>query len=503
MKTFINVAQMKLASLTAGQFVETGGYYVKGDAGQAKYLIVAAQAADGYGDHTLANGTVAVLQANSDIINVLQFGAKGDGINNEGSEIIAALTFAENNDKIKEVFIAGGTYIISVAITIPLGVIVSGSSRTNTIIKQINTTVHGFILNSFSVLKNLTIQAPETNINQTTRGVSYSDTTQVQIINVRVLYFGYGLFNGQEGGNLNWINRIVNVRIDNPTKAGVWNDSLNVHDDVYFESVYVRNDSILGALIKTAYHIEGSLNTRFVNCLQDGGGSVGRYNIPFNIVNSRVSLNGRIENAGAKTNGIAGNIYDGLVRCIGSTVAIDILQIHNCDPDPSDVSRAAWVYVDSQSQVSINGLVGNTPSINNFNSQHVGMSNSSGNTLCDINGSSRDLVLTTAGTGSGEAQYTRKGIIQAVTVTGASTSVDVNLIDTIIGRGTTGDLSGFSGQHSDGQEISLIWRQAGVTMTHSGTFRLQGGVDFIASVNSVHKFHWFNEGGFWAEMSRA
>ena len=73
MKTFINVAQMKLASLKEGQFVETGGYYTKGDAGQAKYLIVAAQAADGYGDHTLANGTVAVLQVGS-AIDIKQFG---------------------------------------------------------------------------------------------------------------------------------------------------------------------------------------------------------------------------------------------------------------------------------------------------------------------------------------------------------------------------------------------------------------------------------------------
>ena len=76
MKTFINVAQMKLASLKEGQFVETGGYYTKGDAGQAKYLIVASQAADGYGDHTLANGTVAVLQVGN-IINPAQWGVNG------------------------------------------------------------------------------------------------------------------------------------------------------------------------------------------------------------------------------------------------------------------------------------------------------------------------------------------------------------------------------------------------------------------------------------------
>ncbi len=59
MKTFDNVAKLKLATLTTGQFVETGGYYTKGDDGAAKYLIVAPQAADETDDHTIANGNVA------------------------------------------------------------------------------------------------------------------------------------------------------------------------------------------------------------------------------------------------------------------------------------------------------------------------------------------------------------------------------------------------------------------------------------------------------------
>ena len=82
---------MKLASLKEGQFVETGGYYTKGDAGQAKYLIVAAQAADGYGDHTLANGTVAVLQV-GDVANVREFGAKANG-EDDSDAIQAALDY--------------------------------------------------------------------------------------------------------------------------------------------------------------------------------------------------------------------------------------------------------------------------------------------------------------------------------------------------------------------------------------------------------------------------
>ena len=67
MKTFDNVAKLKLATLTTGQFVETGGYYTKGGGGAAKYLIVTPQAADGYGDHVLANGNVAVLQIDGEV----------------------------------------------------------------------------------------------------------------------------------------------------------------------------------------------------------------------------------------------------------------------------------------------------------------------------------------------------------------------------------------------------------------------------------------------------
>ena len=110
MKTFINVAQMKLASLKEGQFVETGGYYTKGDAGQAKYLIVAAQAADGYGDHTLANGTVAVLQV-GDVINVKQFGAVGDGVADDTLVIQAAYIASIN------LFFPDGEYRTTSAIT--------------------------------------------------------------------------------------------------------------------------------------------------------------------------------------------------------------------------------------------------------------------------------------------------------------------------------------------------------------------------------------------------
>lgn len=66
MKVFSDVASLEAATLTAGQLVETKGYYSSGDGGQARYLI---KTAVDYGatpdedtDLTLANGNVAVLQ---------------------------------------------------------------------------------------------------------------------------------------------------------------------------------------------------------------------------------------------------------------------------------------------------------------------------------------------------------------------------------------------------------------------------------------------------------
>ena len=62
MKTFINVAQMKLATLQAGQFVETGGKVVKGDGGQARYLVTAGVSPDDSVSPDLANGNHALYQ---------------------------------------------------------------------------------------------------------------------------------------------------------------------------------------------------------------------------------------------------------------------------------------------------------------------------------------------------------------------------------------------------------------------------------------------------------
>jgi len=86
---FETVAQLKLATLTAGQLVSTKGYYASGDGGAADYIVAATQAVDGYGDHALAGSTVALLQEGS-LADVKQYGAKGDGTADDLPSLLAA-----------------------------------------------------------------------------------------------------------------------------------------------------------------------------------------------------------------------------------------------------------------------------------------------------------------------------------------------------------------------------------------------------------------------------
>lgn len=87
------VADLKTQSIVAGFSADTRGYTTAGDGGGAIYLIQTAAefggTPDGHGDHTLANGNVAVLQFTGEI-NVKQYGAAGDGVTDDTLSLNAA-----------------------------------------------------------------------------------------------------------------------------------------------------------------------------------------------------------------------------------------------------------------------------------------------------------------------------------------------------------------------------------------------------------------------------
>jgi hypothetical protein len=108
--SFDTVADMALANIEAGEFVNTQGRYVDGDEGAAKYFIKTLVAFGGTPDElseiTLANTNVAVLHTSGEI-NAKQFGLKGDGVDESAN--INKLETKIFNEKLNAYF-PDGTY---------------------------------------------------------------------------------------------------------------------------------------------------------------------------------------------------------------------------------------------------------------------------------------------------------------------------------------------------------------------------------------------------------
>lgn len=107
---FDTVADMKASSILGdGSHAKTLGYYAKNDLGEATYKIRSKTVADTPDEMTLIamqdNTLVAELML-SEEMNVRQFGAKGDGSNDDTANIQKAL------DTCATVLVPGGTYMI-------------------------------------------------------------------------------------------------------------------------------------------------------------------------------------------------------------------------------------------------------------------------------------------------------------------------------------------------------------------------------------------------------
>jgi len=95
---YSTVEALKLSSLVSGQIADTKGYYSIGDGGAARYFIKTSAeyggTPNGYSDHIIANGNVAVLQnglVGLKQANLLQFGAKGNGSDDDTDRVIKAI----------------------------------------------------------------------------------------------------------------------------------------------------------------------------------------------------------------------------------------------------------------------------------------------------------------------------------------------------------------------------------------------------------------------------
>ena len=127
---FSDIATMKKYNLKVGEVCETLGYYTVNDLGGAKYYITndSSLTADGGSVHTLNNGLKAKLIVNNDLVNVRQFGAKGDGTTDDTNAINTALKTFDN------VFMPPGNYFINSTIKMRLNTRLNGSFYKTTVL---------------------------------------------------------------------------------------------------------------------------------------------------------------------------------------------------------------------------------------------------------------------------------------------------------------------------------------------------------------------------------
>ena len=94
--SFDTVALMKAADLKEGMTAQTLGYYSINDGGEAIYKITDEESETDYQEE-LENGLYATLIIENNVINILQLGAKGDGVFDNHSIILKALNYIANN----------------------------------------------------------------------------------------------------------------------------------------------------------------------------------------------------------------------------------------------------------------------------------------------------------------------------------------------------------------------------------------------------------------------
>lgn len=123
--TFDTVAAMVASkALSVGDIVETAGYYAAGDGGGAKYQIVAATTGTDDGGSFINLDTHQAKLLSSGATHVKQFGAKGDGINDDTAAIQAAIDYSNTLGVLddasggQEVHIDVGQYMISNTLTL-------------------------------------------------------------------------------------------------------------------------------------------------------------------------------------------------------------------------------------------------------------------------------------------------------------------------------------------------------------------------------------------------
>lgn len=135
MWTFDTVADMQSATnLNNGSFAQTLGYYAKGDGGGATYKIRTKTGADtpnGRDIISISDTIVAEIVFDNNTICVRQFGAKGNGTDDDTTAIQQSIAYAMDNN-LTDIYLHNGTYLITSPIMLYNFLNLKGENRENT-----------------------------------------------------------------------------------------------------------------------------------------------------------------------------------------------------------------------------------------------------------------------------------------------------------------------------------------------------------------------------------
>ncbi|MBS0878866.1 MULTISPECIES: phage tail fiber protein [unclassified Tatumella] len=205
---------------------------------------------------------------NTDIINVKDFGATGDGSTDDTKYIQAAL-----NSVTGFIFMNPGTYIVSSSLTIPENVHLIGGYESTVIKLKDSSTVSSVIsMSNYSSIKDIHINGNGDNQTGASYGILSYDTTGVILDNVTVenqngIYFGFS-------NSLKY--RLNNCKAEN---TGIVNSTLKPGFWFGYDSgstVYNYADSDIIDCKAYGMSLDGFIvnvsGVRFINCIANGCG---------------------------------------------------------------------------------------------------------------------------------------------------------------------------------------------------------------------------------------
>lgn len=257
-RTFDTVADMQAATdLQAGMTCHTNGFHAAGDGGAAYYTIGTTGTANEMDVLALQGGLHATLVVTEPYVTPEQFGAYGDGTHDDSGYIQRAVSTK------KQVRLSNKTYLCNQPIDLSIGAILTGVSKSETIIYFSNDADYGFQADSYCVIENLLITGTPNLSSRSYIGVKcVAGANGIILRNMQVNFFTYGVYIP----TYIWGSKIIDVRLNrceyalyveqSETGLSVFVDFENAYCNHCEHPIYSVNTAIFASLTSCNFGID-------------------------------------------------------------------------------------------------------------------------------------------------------------------------------------------------------------------------------------------------------